>query len=81
VADLDLVVPVREAPTNQQLRYALRSWAAHLPHGQVWIVGHKPVWLNGVRHIPTRQTGTKYANTTTAVRAACEHPEVSDTFL
>ncbi|MGW6459784.1 hypothetical protein ACWF94_28300 [Streptomyces sp. NPDC055078] len=77
----DIVVPVRERPVNEQLRYSLRSWSAHLPHGRVWIVGYRPAWLHGVRHIPTRQTGTKYQNTTLAVRAACEHPEVSDVFL
>ncbi|MFF7888273.1 hypothetical protein ACH40F_45080 [Streptomyces sp. NPDC020794] len=47
----------------------------------MWIVGYKPSWLDGVRFIPTRQTGTKYANTTAAVRAACEHTEISETFL
>ncbi|MEU2743647.1 hypothetical protein ABZ656_52495 [Streptomyces sp. NPDC007095] len=77
----DLVVPVREGPSNQQLRYALRGWEENLPHRHVWIVGYKPSWLDGVRFIPTRQTGTKYANTTAAVRAACEHPEISETFL
>ncbi|MYR64414.1 hypothetical protein GTY54_52125 [Streptomyces sp. SID625] len=81
MADLDLVVPVREGHVNQQLRYALRSWQACLPHRRVWIVGYKPAWLGGVGHIPTRQTGTKYANTTAAVRAACEHPDITDTFL
>ncbi|MFC7791422.1 hypothetical protein [Streptomyces cinereoruber] len=78
---LDIVVPVREQPVNEQLRYALRSWAANLAHGRVWIVGYRPSWADSVRHIPTRQAGTKYANTTVAVRAACEHPEVSDRFL
>ncbi|MFE4796236.1 hypothetical protein ACFRFL_14235 [Streptomyces sp. NPDC056708] len=77
----DIVVPVREGAVNEQLRYALRSWAAHLPHRWVWVVGYRPSWLDGVRHIPTRQTGTKYQNTTVAVRAACEHPDVSGTFL
>lgn len=77
----DIVVPVREGAANEQLRYALRSWAAHLPHSRVWVVGHQLTWLDGVRHIPTRQTGTKYQNTTTAVAAACRHPEVSETFL
>ncbi|WP_203233648.1 hypothetical protein [Streptomyces niveus] len=77
----DIVVPVREGAVNEQLRYAVRSWAAHLPHGQVWVVGHRPSWLGGVRHLPTRQAGTKYQNTTAAVRAACAHPEVSDRFL
>ncbi|MFF3096822.1 hypothetical protein [Streptomyces cyaneofuscatus] len=77
----DIVVPVREGAANEQLRYALRSWAAHLPHGRVWVVGHLPAWAVGVRHIRTRQTGTKYQNTTLAVRTACEHAAVSEEFL
>ncbi|WP_138906121.1 hypothetical protein [Streptomyces chryseus] len=77
----DIVVPVREGAVNEQLRFALRSWAAHLPHGRVWLVGHRPRWAAGVEHIATRQTGTKYQNTTLAVRAACQHPGVSDAFL
>lgn len=77
----DIVVPVREGAANEQLRYALRSWAAHLPHAQVWIVGHLPPWADAVRHIPTQQTGTKFQNTTTGVRAACEHPDVGTNFL
>ncbi|WP_381804187.1 hypothetical protein [Streptomyces niveus] len=77
----DLVVPVRETAVNEQLRYALRSWSANLPHRKVWIVGHRPKWLRGVEHIQTAQPGTKYQNTTDAVRAACEHPDVADRFL
>ncbi|MGA5497701.1 hypothetical protein ACPCSP_25390 [Streptomyces cinereoruber] len=77
----DLVVPVREVPVNEQLRYAVRSWAQNLPHRRLWVVGYRPWWLDGAEHIPTRQAGTKYANTTAAVRAACEHPEVSENFL
>lgn len=77
----DLVVPVRTGRANAQLRYALRSWAANLPHGRVWIVGYRPAWLANVEHIPTSQHGTKYANTTAAVRAACSHPDISSTFL
>lgn len=77
----DLVVPVRTGKANPQLRYALRSWEAHLPHGRVWIVGYRPAWMRNVQHIPSSQHGTKYANTTAAVRAACSHPDVSQTFL
>ncbi|WPR52850.1 hypothetical protein SJI45_19125 [Streptomyces sp. S399] len=78
---MDIVVPVREGAANAQLRYALRSWAANLPHRRVWLAGYLPGWAREVGHIPTRQTGTKYQNTTKAVRAACEHPGVTDTFL
>ncbi|MEU5834471.1 hypothetical protein ABZ820_12475 [Streptomyces diacarni] len=81
MTEYDIVVPVREGRVNQQLRYALRSWSANLPHRRVWIVGYRPPWVTGVRHITTRQTGTKYQNTTAAMRAACEHSGVSDTFL
>ncbi|MFD9903926.1 hypothetical protein [Streptomyces sp. NPDC059063] len=78
----DLVAPVREAAVNQQLRWALRSWTANLPHRHVWVAGHRPAWLaDEVRHIPVRQDGTGYANTTAAMRAACEHPGVSDPFV
>ncbi|CAM5476931.1 MULTISPECIES: hypothetical protein [Streptomyces] len=78
----DLVVPVREGANNEPLRYALRSWAANLPHRHVWIVGFRPWWAAGARHIPTHQRGnSRYANTTSAMRAACEHPEVSDPFI
>ncbi|MEV6565867.1 hypothetical protein [Streptomyces kronopolitis] len=79
--EVDIVVPVRVGAANQQLRYALRSWATNLPHRHIWIVGHRPAWTREVRHIPTQQTGTKYQNTTAAVRAACLHGEVSETFL
>lgn len=78
---LDIVVPVREGPVNEQLRYALRSWSANLPHRRVWLVGGRPSWAVGVEHISTRQDGTKYRNTTAAVEAACLHPEVSDPFV
>lgn len=77
----DIVVPVREGPVNEQLRYALRSWTANLPHRQVWLVGGRPTWAVNVKHLRTRQRGTKYQNTTLAVRAACEHPDVSDPFV
>lgn len=76
----DLVVPVRQLPANERLRYALRSWAAHLPHRRVWLVGYRPVWTAGVGHIPTVQDTAGYS-ITAAVRAACEHPRVSDRFL
>lgn len=80
--EYDLVVPVREGAANEQLRHALRSWAVNLPHRRVWLVGGRPPWADGVEHIPTRQAGnTKYRNTTAAMRAVCEHPDVSDTFL
>jgi hypothetical protein len=77
----DIVLPVRVGAANEQLRYALRSMAENLPHRRVWVVGHRLAWLRHVDHIPTEQDGSKYQNTTAAVRAACEHPGVSGRFL
>lgn len=78
----DLVVPVREAATNEQLRWALRSWSANLPHRRIWTVGYRLHWLaDEAGHIPMRQHGTSYANTTAAMRAALDHPGVSDPFV
>lgn len=79
---MDWVIPVRVAARSEELRYMLRSLAEHVPqHGRVWLVGHRPAWARAVEHIPTVQDGTKYQNTTRAVRAACENEQVSDPFV
>jgi hypothetical protein len=79
-ARVDIVYVVRPGDDNEELRYSLRTVCAHLPHDRVWIAGHRPPWLVNVGHIPTEQTGTKWANSTTNLRAACTHPEVSQRF-
>jgi hypothetical protein len=76
----DIVYVVRPGDDNEELRYSIRS-LRFLPHGQVWIVGHKPSWLDNVRHIPTDQTATKYLNATGNIRTACEHPDMPDQFV
>jgi hypothetical protein len=81
VTPYDIVVPVREGADHPQLRYALRSWAAHLPHVRVWVVGHLPSWVVGVRHIPMVDVDSAQVHTWAAVRAACLEPAVSDPFL
>lgn len=80
--DTDVVVPVRVGAISMQLRYALRSWAAHLPHRRVWTIGYRHPWLlDEVGHIPLRQTGSKWENTTAGMRAACTDSRVSDPFV
>ena len=77
---MDIVIPVGPNP-GEELRYCLRSVAAHLPHGRVWLVGEAPGWVEGVEHIPTAQSGNAWQNVKAAMRAVCEHPEVSDPFV
>ena len=81
----DLVYTVRPGETNHELRYSLRSVARNLPHRLVWIVGHKPTWVTGVRYIPTAQPHTdwahKHENQTRNLQAACKAPDVSASFV
>lgn len=76
-----MVIPVKPGDVNDELRWTLRSFAANLPHDRIWVVGYRPSWLVGVHHIPTTQNGSKYTNTTRALWAACQHPEVAGRFL
>lgn len=77
---MDVVYVVKPGDDNDELRYSLRS-LANLPHGRVWIAGHKPSWVNDVGFISVAQNRTKWQNSTDNLWAACEHPEVSDEFV
>lgn len=76
----DVVYLVRDSPHDDELRYSLRS-LVNLPHRLVWIAGHKPKWVRRVGHLPTSQTGGKFANQALNLSEACEHPDVSDPFV
>lgn len=78
---MDLLYVVRPGEGNDELRWSLRSVAQNVKHDRVWIAGFMPSWVTGVGHIPVEQPGLKWANSTANMRAACEHPEVSDRFL
>lgn len=61
-----LICPVRPGDTNEELRFALRSWETHLvlPDGLILMtVGHKPPWLAPDHHIE----GNKYTSVPLAV--------------
>lgn len=73
---MPVVYVVRPGETNDELRYSLRS-LTHLPHGTVWVIGHKPRWVTNVQHLPTKQgpiTGAgKYSNVWAGLRALADH--------
>lgn len=75
------VVYVCGPEVGDELRHSLRSLAAHVPHGDVWIAGHRPSWVTNVGHIPNRQDGTKFDNALGNLRAACESSEVPSRFV
>lgn len=66
---MDLVYFVRRGE-NPELRFSLRSAAAHLPHERVWIVGDKPNWVTGVEFIQGNRRGTKWLNVFDNLRIA-----------
>ena len=78
----DIVYVVRAGERNEELRYSIRSVVANLPHGKVWIAGYCPTWLGndiGVIKVQSRPGGHQSAKAN--LRAACEHPEVSESFM
>lgn len=78
--EMDIVYPVREGEPNEGLRYSLRS-LSNLPHRNVYIAGYKPKWIDGIRHIPTKQNASDLDNVNQALIAACLQPDLSDDFI
>lgn len=61
-----LICPVRPGDSNEELRYALRSWETNLilPDGlELMIVGHCPSWLDPEHFVP----GNEYKSVVLAV--------------
>lgn len=70
----DAVYIVRPGEVNNELRYSLRS-LQNVPHGDVWIFGHRPDWCVNVRHVfvPQFDPGLrKYENNTMLIEAIAE---------
>jgi hypothetical protein len=67
----DVLYIVRRGDRNEELRYSLRS-LANLPHGTVWIVGHRPKWVQGVEHIPGNRFMQSWYNVFDNLRIATE---------
>lgn len=76
----DVVYVVRPGEKNEELRYSLRS-LSNVSHGKVWISGYCPKWVTGVGHIKTAVKPGSHVHAKANLRAACEHPEVSESFI
>ena len=77
---MDIVYPVRPGDRNEELRHSLRS-LSNLPHGNVWVVGHKPPWVIDVGHLQTRQVGMKHENAGRNLVTACQSDDITDDFV
>lgn len=82
---ISVIYPLGKGSRHQniEIRYSLRSVQKHLKGlGSIWIVGEKPDFLKDVNHIPLKDTQPiSDSNIFLKIKAACEHPEISDTFL
>lgn len=79
---MDIVCPCRPGDVNEELRLAIRSWQTNLTFDRIWIVGHKPCWLNDeIGYIPGNPTDSGHHNVYANMLIASQHPDVSDTYL
>lgn len=67
-----MVYRVRRGEKNEPLRYSLRS-LANLPHGQVFIVGHTPRWVQGVVSLDGSRATNRYRATLEHLVIAARH--------
>ena len=76
----DIVYFVKDTPTNEELRYSVRS-LANFPHGKVWFYGGCPDGLKPDRHVYVKQDQpTKWANIFKMYKMVCCNEEISDDF-
>lgn len=76
----DIVYFVKDSPTNEELRYSLRS-LANFPHGRVWFYGGCPDGLKPDQHIYVKQDqDNKWQNVNMMLRMVCSNDEVSKDF-
>ncbi len=78
----DYVYPVRAGGSFEELRFSLRSLEANVGDVRdVILVGALPKWAVNVKHIPSRPGKSKWENIPRAIRAACDLPGLTDTFV
>jgi hypothetical protein len=77
----DVLFLVRRGDVNEELRYSLRS-LANVPHGRVWIAGHRPAWVSAdVGLVRVQQFRGKHSNAKANLEAALRCDEISESFL
>lgn len=65
---------------REDLRYSLRSVAAHTSITEAWVVGDVPDWFTGCK-IPLPPHPEKFENQRASLTAFCEAPGVPESFV
>lgn len=78
----DIVYFVKKSPTNEELRYSLRSVEQNFPHRKVWIYGGKPDGIEPDEFVPINQIGSnKWEKVRNMLWKACQNPNITDDFF
>ena len=77
----DVVYFVKEAPTNEELRYSLRSVEANWPYNRVWFYGGCPDGLKPDEHVKCWQTATsKFERVRDMILEVCKNDNITESF-
>ena len=79
---MDIVYPlIKTKDNNTELLFSLRS-LSNISHGKVFIIGHKPEWVENVVHIPCDDPySQKVCNAYHKIKKACLNDELSEDFI
>lgn len=78
---IDIVYFVKSSPTNEELRFSLRSVEKNFEHRKVWIYGGKPEYIEPDEFVPLKQFGsTKWERVRNMIEKACENERISENF-
>ena len=77
---MDVVYLIRPGEKNPELRYSLRS-LINVPHDHVWFVGHRPSWVQSVKHLSGNPSTQTAVNVFRNLQIACEADELSDDII
>ena len=84
---MDIVYPMVNLSCNRddfELKYSLRSWDSQIWVNNIYLIGHKPNWINEkVIHIPCESpyTNSKDANIINKILVACSIENISSIFV
>lgn len=80
---LDVVIPYKSEINQGELKFALRSIEKNLSgYDNIFIVGHKPKWIQNVIHIPAKDyPGRKAFSIMQKTLLACNDERLSENFI
>ena len=77
----DIVYFLKQSPTNEELRYSLRSVEKNWQYNDVWFYGGCPNGLKPDHHVPLSQTASsKWQRVRNMIYEACKNDNITEDF-